>query len=89
MRNQNDMISTDAGTPILDILFDHYIESRGADDPQTEKAYKDFCHSILDIDPMIADEIMSCAAVLCMEHERAGYIAGIKTRGRLDQELSE
>ena len=39
MRNQNDMISTDAGTPILDILFDHYIESRGADDPQTEKAY--------------------------------------------------
>jgi hypothetical protein len=39
MRNQNDMISTDVGTPILDILFDNYIESRGADDPQTEKAY--------------------------------------------------
>lgn len=89
MENRNELISIDAKTPVLNILFDHYIESRGADDPQTEKAYRDFCHAILDVDPVVADEIMSCAAVLCMEHERTGFIAGVKARIRLDKELSE
>ena len=89
MENRNELISIDAKTPVLNILFDHYFESRGADDPQTEKAYRNFCHTILDVDPVVADEIMSCAAVLCMEHERAGFIAGVKTRICLDKELSE
>jgi len=89
MGNRNELISIDAKTHVLNILFDHYIESRGADDPQTEKAYRDFCYAILDVDPVVADEIMSCAAVLCMEHERAGFIAGVKTRIQLDKELSE
>lgn len=74
---------------VLQVLFDHYFDSKTEDEPNVEDAYKDFCHSLLDVDPFQIDEIMSTAAVLCMEHERSAFIAGIKTRVRLDQELSE
>jgi len=74
---------------VLEVLFDHYFDSKTEDEPNIEDAYKDFCHSLLDVDPFQIDEIMSAAAVLCMEHERAAFIAGMKTRIRLMQELSE
>ena len=72
---------------IMDILFDHYFDNKKADEPNIELAYKDFCHSLLDVDPFQIDEIMSAAMVLCMEHERAGFEAGIKTRIEVEQEL--
>ena len=74
---------------IVDVLFDHYFDNKKADEPNIELAYKDFCHSLLDVDPFQIDEIMSSAMVLCMEHERAGFVAGIKTRISLDRELLE
>ena len=74
---------------LLEVLFDHYFDSKTEDEPNIEEAYKVFCHSLLDVDPFQIDEIMSAAAVLCMEHERAAFIAGMKTRIRLMQELSE
>ena len=54
-----------------------------------DAAYRTFSHTLLDVDPFQIDEIMSAAALLCMECERAGFIAGVKTRIRLDKELSE
>lgn len=82
-RNDTDEMS------ILEILFDHYFDSKKEDEPDVEIAYKAFCHSLLDVDPFQIDEIMSAAAVLCMEHERAAFIAGMKVQARLSRELSE
>ena len=55
---------------LIEILFDHYFDSRTEDEPNIEAAYKKFCHSLLDVDPFQIDEIMSSAAVLCLEHCR-------------------
>lgn len=44
---------------------------------------------MLDVDSLVVDEIMSTAAVLCMEHERATFVAGMKVKVRLLRELSE
>ena len=77
------------GEEVAEILFDHYFDNKKADEPNIEIAYKKFCHSLLDVDPFQIDEIMSTAAVLCMEHERAGFIAGIKKRIQIEHELAE
>ena len=74
---------------IVDVLFDHYFDNKKADEPNIELAYKDFCHSLLDVDPFQIDEIMSTAAVLCMQHERSGFVAGAKISCRFLKELSE
>ena len=74
---------------LIEVLFDHYFDSKTEDEPNIEAAYKEFCHSLLDVDPFQIDEIMSSAAVLCLEHERAAFIAGVKTRVQLLRELSE
>lgn len=83
-----DIIRDEALDPI-EVLFDYYFETTGMEIPSVEAAYKDFSHSLLDVDPLIAEEIMSKAAVLCMEHERAGFKAGAKVCGRLLRGLSE
>jgi len=74
---------------VIDTLFNHYFETRKNDAPEVDAAYRVFCHSLLDVDPVVADEIMSTAAVLCLEHERTAFIAGVKTRVKLLRELSE
>lgn len=74
---------------LIEVLFDHYFDSKTEDEPNIEAAYKEFCHRLLDVDPFQIDEIMSSAAVLCLEHERAAFIAGVKTRVKLLRELSE
>lgn len=84
----NDRVSAD-DVDLIEVLFDHYFDSKTEDEPNIEVAYKEFCHSLLDVDPFQIDEIMSSAAALCLEHERAAFIAGIRTRARLLRELSE
>ena len=74
---------------VIDTLFDHYFESRAKDTPEVDAAYRVFCHSLLDLDPVVADDIMSTAAVLCLEHERAAFTAGMKVKISLLRELSE
>lgn len=89
MREKTDLTLPTNNESVLQILFDHYFESKRRDTQNVEDAYRIFCHSLLEVDPIIVDEIMSAAAVLCLEHERAAFISGAKTIGRLQQELSE
>ena len=89
MHERTDFTPPDNNESVLQVLFDHYFESHGANDSKVEQAYRIFCHSLLDVDPVIADGIMSCAAVLCMEHERSAFAAGAKIISRLQIELSE
>lgn len=74
---------------VIDTLFNHYFETRKNDAPEVDAAYRVFCHSLLDVDPVVADEIMSTATVLCLEHERAAFAAGMKVKIRLLREIAE
>lgn len=92
MKNGDILINEDLfaeNVKIIDNLFDYYFDSKKADAPNVDAAYKEFCYSLLDVDPFQIDEIMSTAMVLCMEHERAGFEAGIKTRIQLERELEK
>ena len=84
----NDQVQAD-DMCLNEVLFDHYFDSKTEDEPNIEAAYKEFCHSLLDVDPFQIDEIMSSAAALCLEHERAAFIAGIRTKVKLLRELSK
>ena len=77
------------GESVLETLFDAYFDGKGTDIPSVDAAYRAFSHTLLDVDPFQIVEIMSAAALLCVECERAGFIAGVKTRICLDKELSE
>lgn len=73
----------------IDVLFDSYFDSRGHDDARVEEAYERFCHTLLDVDPFQIEEIIGAAAELCMEHERTGFMGGIRTGARLVTEINE
>lgn len=74
---------------LIELLFDHYFDSKTEDEPNIEDAYKEFCYSLLDVDPFQIDEIMGSAAALCLEHERAAFAAGIRTKVKLLRQLFE
>lgn len=84
----NDRASAD-DMDLIEVLFDHYFDSKTEDGPNIEAAYKEFCHSLLDVDPFQIDEIMGSAATLCLEHERAAFTAGIRTKVKLLRQLFE
>ena len=84
--NSNEVATNES---VLETLFDAYFDRKGPDVPSVDAAYRTFSHALLDVDPFQIDEIMSTAALLCMECERAGFIAGVKTRICLDKELSK
>lgn len=76
------------GNPI-DVLFDSYFDSRGHDDARLEEAYERFCHTLVEVDPFQIEEIMGAAADLCMEHERTGFMGGIRTGVKFANEIME
>lgn len=73
----------------IEALFDCYFDSRGSDDDRVEEAYEKFCHALVDVDPYQIEEFMGAVAELCMEHERTGFISGVRTGMRLILEATE
>ena len=43
----------------------------------------------MDVDPFLIEEIMGAAAELCMEHERTGFIGGVRMGVRFMNVISE
>lgn len=89
MHEKADVTLPSNNESVLQVLFDYYFEAKKKEDKNVENAYRNFCHSLLEIDPVVVDEIMSAAAVLCLEHERTAFSAGAKMISRLQIELSE
>lgn len=77
------------GKIIFYVLFDHYFDNKNANEPYIDDANKEFCHSLIEIDPFLTAKTMSTATVLCIEHEQAGFEAEIKTRIQIERELAK
>lgn len=73
----------------MEVLYDDYFENRGKESAAVKAAYKVFCRSLLEVDPLLVDNILGSVAALCMEHERSGFMAGAKICCRFLKELSE
>ena len=89
MMNKKMWLSIEGVDNPIDALFDSHFDNRGCDNERVEEAYERFCHVLVDVDPYQIEEIMGAVAELCMEHERTGFIGGIRTGMRLILEATE
>ena len=74
---------------ILDLLFDAYSETTGLDNAAI-KADFERLYQLMNGKPLQEiDEIIYTVCTLCRDHERAGFIEGVKVGIGLGQELAK
>ena len=73
---------------ILEMLFDAYNDTTGMDN-EAIKADFERLYEIIDGKPLKEiDEIIYAVCTLCRDHEKAGFIEGVKVGIGLGQELA-
>lgn len=74
---------------ILDLLFDAYNDTTGMDNEEI-KADFERLYEIINGKPLKEiDEIIYAVCTLCRDHEKAGFIEGVKVGIGLGQELAK
>ena len=72
---------------ILDLLFDAYSETTGLDNAAIKADFEEL-YRIMNGKPLQeVDEIIYAVCTLCRDHEKVGFIEGIKVGIYLAQEL--
>ena len=72
---------------ILEVLFDAYNESSGFDNAVIKADFEEL-YKLMNGKPLKEiDEIIYAVCTLCRDHEKAGFIEGIKVGNYLAQEL--
>lgn len=74
---------------ILDLLYDSYFECHGCSADLIKDRFHDLLIMLDGLEPQQQSDVVDLVALLCMEHERAGFIEGIKIGVRLEGELAE
>ena len=73
---------------ILEVLFDAYNESSGFDNAAIKSDFEEL-YRLMNGKPLKEiDEIIYAVCTLCRDHEKAGFIEGIKVGMRLAMELN-
>ena len=74
---------------ILDLLYDAYNDTTGMDN-EAIKADFEKLYQLMNGKPLQeVDEIIYAVCTLCRDHERAGFIEGVKVGIGLGQELAK
>ena len=74
---------------ILDLLYDAYNDTTGMDNEEI-KADFERLYQLMNGKPLNEiDEIIYAVCTLCRDHERAGFIEGVKVGIGLGQELAK
>ena len=78
-----------ANQNILDLLFDAYSETTGLDNAAIKADFEEL-YRIMNGKPLQEiDEIIYAVCTLCRDHEKAGFIEGVKVGIGLGQELAK
>lgn len=72
---------------ILEMLFTYYHECNNTDTDAVKAAFEVLYQRMHSMPLREIDRIVDVVCTLCREHERAGFLEGIKVGIRLDQEL--
>ena len=73
---------------ILEVLFDAYNESSGFDNAAIKADFEEL-YQLMNEKPLKEiDEIIYAVCTLCRDHEKAGFIEGIKVGINLTKELN-
>ena len=74
---------------ILDLLYDAYNDTTGLDNAAI-KADFERLYQLMNGKPLQEiDEIIYAVCTLCRDHEKAGFVEGVKVGIGLDQELAK
>ena len=77
----------DNAESILEVLFDAYNESSGFDNAAIKADFEDLYRLMNGKSLKEIDELIYAVCTLCRDHEKAGFIEGIKVRMSLVKEM--
>ena len=78
----------DNADSILEVLFDAYNESSGFDNAAIKADFEELYRLMNGKSLKEIDEIIYAVCTLCRDHERAGFVEGVKIGMRLAEELN-
>jgi hypothetical protein len=74
---------------ILDLLYDAYNDSTGMDNEAIKADFEELYQLMNGKSLQEIDEIIYAVCTLCRDHERAGFVEGVKVGIGLGQELAK
>lgn len=74
---------------LLTLLYDTYFETQGLSSKEIREGYRSLNDCIQRLSPVEIETVIDLVSMLCMEHERSGFVAGVKLGFRLMKELNE
>ena len=77
----------DNAESILEVLFDAYNESSGFDNVAIKADFEELYQLMNGKPPKEVNEIICTVCTLCRDHEKAGFIEGVKVGVSLTKEL--
>lgn len=82
-------LSFDDADSVLEMLYECYNERHPFDNEQIKAGFPDLYQAMNGMTLQNMDRIIYPLCTLCREHERSGFVEGIKIGVRIEQELSE
>ena len=77
------------GTSVLTMLYEYYNENHPYDDKQIKADFHDLYQQMNGMPLREMDQIVYPVCKLCRDHERAGFVEGVKIGVLLHTELTE
>ena len=78
----------DNAESILEVLFDTYNESSGFDNAAIKADFEELYQFMIGKPLKEIDEIIYAVCTLCRDHEKTGFIEGIRLGFQLKQEIN-
>ena len=73
---------------ILDLLYDAYNDTTGMDNATIKADFEELYRIMIGKPLKEIDEIIYAVCTLCRDHEKAGFVEGVKVGVRLERELN-
>ena len=75
------------GKSVLTLLYEAYTDNNRMDNAQIKADFKELYRQMESMDLREMDQILDPVCILCRDHERAGFVDGIKIGIMLEHEL--
>ena len=72
---------------ILEMLFTYYHECNNTDSDAVKAAFEDLYHRMNGMSLREMDRIVDAVCTLCREHEKAGFVEGVKVGIMLGEDI--
>lgn len=75
------------GESVLTLLYEAYSDNNRMDNAQIKADFKELYRQMEGIELREMDQIIDPVCILCRDHERAGFVEGVRVGVMLAQEL--